>query len=107
MHEWGDCNNLTVAAATLFKAAGLRVGIAYAYDDPKKQDPDGEDFGTASHVLVAIHIDSLKGSGVDKYPNTYTVGKKDKWVLFEPQQTCDFGDFNLGKKMTVTKIREV
>ncbi|MBT5016760.1 transglutaminase domain-containing protein [Candidatus Peregrinibacteria bacterium] len=107
MHQWGDCNNLTVAAATLFKAAGLRVGIAYAYDDPAKQDPNSADFGTASHVLVAIHKDSLKGSGVDWYPNTYTIGKTEKWVLFEPQHIADFGDFNLGKKMTATHIREV
>lgn len=104
----GDCNNLSVGAATLYAAAGLRVGLAYADTEPSKIK-DRSDVVYGSHVLTALSVDQL-GKSCETGPAVYTVtmpnGSKERWVLTEPQDAIPIGYFSLGKTLEVRNITE-
>ncbi len=85
----GDCNNRSVALATLFKAAGYRTALVYATNDPAK-DKSTE---AQAHLLVAVHLDEFRDLPESQRPASYRLGN-DRWVVVETghPDSCTFGN---------------
>lgn len=94
LQGWGDCNNLAIYMATLFKTAGFDVAMVFM-DKTEEQEKtlrsNGElDNYFSAHLALAVRESDLAASGRDF--QSWGYANQPRWVIIEATGKSGFGE---------------